>query len=428
MPLQDQSFSTQYEILIQTLKQEPDFLIIQDLDGVCMGLVGDPLTRRLDLSYLHAAKTLSGRFYVLTNGEHIGSRGVNSLVDIAFSQGADQSIKTPSSARQHYLPGLAGGGVQWQDERGTVSHPGISEAEMDFLKSVPERMEQFLLTHLQSPPYSIDPQQIRELCNVAILDNLVSPTLNINVFFHTFCEQPDLYRQLQQDLHHFMNRLLQQAQTRGLQDAFFVHYAPNLGRNEQGERLKPLAGADSGTTDFQFMVQGAVKETGVLVILNRYYFHRTGQYPLGETFNARMAPRSHGKLLAMAQNAFDPQFMPRILGVGDTVTSHPEGNDQGSQRFLRGGSDRGFLTLIQELGHRFQSDNAVLFVDSSGGELKRPSLRLGSDCNSSNSDDDGELDQPGIRDRNDPLHFNFVFPDGHQQYIRFFLRLADQVA
>ena len=34
--------------LIDTLRADDDWLLIQDLDGVCMGLVQDPLTRTLD--------------------------------------------------------------------------------------------------------------------------------------------------------------------------------------------------------------------------------------------------------------------------------------------------------------------------------------------------------------------------------------------
>ena len=38
--------------LLQELTGAEDLLIVQDLDGVCMQLVKDPLTRRMDPSYV----------------------------------------------------------------------------------------------------------------------------------------------------------------------------------------------------------------------------------------------------------------------------------------------------------------------------------------------------------------------------------------
>lgn len=49
-----------------------------------MGLVHDPLTRTLEREYLEAAARLGDAFAVLTNGEHIGARGVNAIVDRVF--------------------------------------------------------------------------------------------------------------------------------------------------------------------------------------------------------------------------------------------------------------------------------------------------------------------------------------------------------
>src|SRR3546814_3138786 len=63
--------------------------------------------------------------------------------------------------------------------------------------------------------------------------------------------------------------------------------------------------------------------------------------------------------------------MPRIVGVGDTVSAQTQQID-GKPQVLRGGSDRGFLTLVQDLGKAFRTDNAVLYVDSSCGEVQRP--------------------------------------------------------
>lgn len=99
-----------------------------------------------------------------------------------------------------------------------------------------------------------------------------------------------------------MQELLQEAKDKGLGNSFFVHYAPNLGRDLSGQEiLRPAKLEDSGTTDFQFMVQGAIKEAGVLAILNRYYFQRTGSYPLGEEFNVRQAPKTLDELLKLVK-------------------------------------------------------------------------------------------------------------------------------
>ena len=70
--------------LLQELTGAEDLLIVQDLDGVCIQLVKDPLTRRMDPSYVDAVAALDGQFAVLTNGEHEGRRGVNRLVEQAL--------------------------------------------------------------------------------------------------------------------------------------------------------------------------------------------------------------------------------------------------------------------------------------------------------------------------------------------------------
>ncbi|WP_251976161.1 glucosylglycerol 3-phosphatase [Salinicola avicenniae] len=417
-------FSLDHDALLDDLAATDNLLIIQDLDGVCMGLVGDPLTRQLERRYLDAARRLDGHFFVLTNGEHIGSRGVNGIVEAHFA--------TPDRAGEQgrYLPGLAAGGVQWQDRFGDVSHPGVSDAELAFLAAFPAKAEQFLDARLAEPPYALDSACRRDLIAAAVLDNLASPTLNLNVFHRHWQTAPERYRQLQQDVAAFMQGQLEAADEAGLGDAFFVHYAPNAGHDEAGnERLRESVeregrSTSAGTTDFQFMLRGAVKEVGVLVILNRYYHRHTGHYPLGEAFNAREAPRDHDALLALARDHFDPALMPTIVGVGDTVTSFTETTEGRHQR-LRGGSDRGFLTLVQQLGETFDSGNRVLFVDSSGGEVRRPGVdadRLAEQLQGAEVDIWPALE--GITDPDDPLKLDVIFPDGHGQYIDFFCALA----
>ncbi|MEE7548402.1 glucosylglycerolphosphate phosphatase, partial [Xanthomonas sp. Kuri4-1] len=104
MTVAHDAFRTDAAPLLDTLAAAHDLLLIQDLDGVCMELVRDPLDRCIARDYVEAAAALGPRFYVLTNGEHSGRRGVNALVDRLFAE--------PGQARRQgaYLPGLAAGG------------------------------------------------------------------------------------------------------------------------------------------------------------------------------------------------------------------------------------------------------------------------------------------------------------------------------
>ncbi len=416
--LNQRSLSLDHQSLSQILIEQENILIIQDLDGVCMGLVKDPLTRVIETRYLEAAKSLGDRFYVLTNGEHIGKRGVNKIVEKAFEEIA--SLEEQGL----YLQGLAGGGVQWQDRHGNVSHPGVSDAEMAFLEAVPAKIAACLRELAQQTKYGLEPSKLEKYIQATVLDNQVSPTANLNVFHEVFKDSPELYAELQQEMKLLMERLLAEAQQQGLGDSFFVHYAPNLGRDEQGQEImQPSQGKDSGTTDFQFMLRGGIKEVGVLVILNHHYYLQTGSYPLGKDFNARQAPRQHSELLQLVKDNFDPAIMPTIVGVGDTVTSKAIENGDRLE-FKRGGSDRGFLELIQEIGKEFNTGNIIVYVDSSGGEVKnRKPLKL----DNSNVSEIKIVEGPGdARDTEDPLTLNIAFPGGHQQYIDFFCHLAEK--
>lgn len=416
-------YSLDHAGLLGTLAATDNLLVIQDLDGVCMELVRDPLQRRIEPRYVRAARRLAGHFYVLTNGEHIGRRGVNGIVEKAL--GGPQHAR----AQGLYLPGLAAGGVQWQDCEGQVSHPGVGKDELAFLASVPEHAERFLTERLEQPSYRLDSPDVRRLVAATVLDNAVSPTLNLNSLHQHLRDRPATYRQLQVEVERFMYELLQEAAGAGLEGAFFVHCAPNLGRDADGrERVRFSEGDDAGTTDFQLMLRGAVKEVGVLAILNRYYHRCSGEWPLGESFNARQAPHDQDALLALARDRFDPARMPRIVGVGDTVTSHAV-DDGGQVRHLRGGSDRGFLTLVQQLGEAFGSGNTVAFVDSSGGEVSRPGVDA--DRLRRRASDEAIAPWPaleGITDRDDPLRLDVIFPDGHAQYVEFFCALAERYA
>ena len=390
--------------LLEELTSVEDLLIVQDLDGVCMQLVKDPLTRRMDPGYVNAAADLRGSFVVLTNGEHEGRRGVNRLVEAALGD------QVRPDQQGLYLPGLAAGGVQLQDRFGQLSHPGVSDAEMAFLAAAPQRMEQLLLERLPAELPGVSPEQLKTLAQQAVLDTQVSPTINLNGVFALVPGDVPRQRRLQQMLADLMEQLLQEADAAGLEGSFFLHVAPNLGRDADGrERAKPAAAGDVGTTDIQFMLTGSLKEAGLLVLINQHMARRHGVFPLGEGFNVRTAPRDHGALLQLAQERLPMERMPLLVGVGDTVTSTP--TDDGSG-WLRGGSDRGFLTLLKALGACSHQPNRVILVDSSHGEVDRPSLT------------DGRL--LGISDPEDPLELDVLMPGGPAEYISWFQALAQR--
>ncbi|MGB7415381.1 MAG: glucosylglycerol 3-phosphatase, partial [Thermosynechococcaceae cyanobacterium] len=141
-------------------------------------------------------------------------------------------------------------------------------------------------------------------------------------------------------------------------------------------------------------------------------------YPLGASFNARQAPREHGALLELVKTRFDPEQMPLIVGVGDTVNSQVL-EENGQVVVRRGGSDRNFLTLIQDIGRQFKTGNLTVYIDSSAGEVKnRKALRM-----SSGKMIEGPCDS---KDTEDPLQLNLVFPGGHRQYCQVFQAAAAQ--
>ncbi|MEO1622781.1 MAG: glucosylglycerol 3-phosphatase, partial [Cyanobacteria bacterium J06632_3] len=354
------------------------------------------------------------------------------ITEKALSKGAlgdlestTQTVKEAVAAEGLYLPGLAAGGVQWQDRQGNVTHPGVGQAELDFLAQVPSQIEQVLDDFLSAHCSTWSDNERSQAVKASVLDNVASPTANLNSLHALFLakgESVDLFVQLQQKMVSLMENLLKSATAKDLSDQFFVHYAPNLGRDGFMQEVVWFADEQTaGTTDFQFMLRGAVKEAGVLALLNHYFFERTGHYPLGVDFNARQAPRSLEDMLKLAMQNFDPADMPLIVGVGDTVTSQGIETSSGLT-FKRGGSDRNFLQLIQNIGEAMDIPTLITYVDSSGGELSNRRAVKVEHNEQGQATVVGGIGDP--RDEEDPLKINVVFPGGPSQYCASFQAAA----
>ncbi len=378
-----------------------DFLIVQDIDGVCIPLVKNPMERRIEVNYLNAADNLKGHFYVLTNGEHGGERGVNKIVEKAFNLNGHNSKKI------YYMPGLAAGGVEFQDREGTIDYMGVMKEEIDFLSEIPLLMIDHLKLGLEELVPGKTGKEIEAYAKSSVINTILSPTINLNFLFSLAQDNITFRRDLQSLIDKITKSLLSYSIKRGFEDSFYLHIAPNLGKSSEGEIIKYASEDDIGTTDIQFMIKGAIKEAGLLVLLNKYLSKKMGRFPFGENFNSRVAPQTIDGLLKLCREKIEINEMPMLIGVGDTVTSN---KSLSGTEYLRGGSDRGFLTLIQELGKQFKQENKVILVDSSDGEVDRPSLKNNS--------------LMGVSDSQDPLKFNAVMDQGHKQYIEWFKLLA----
>ena len=278
---------------------------------------------------------------------------------------------------------------------------------MSFLESVPQRMHDLLLIKLSQVMPELQGQALEDELKLAILDTQVSPTINLNSLFSRIKGDVKRQKQLQLMLSDLMDSLMSAATAAGLPKSFFLHVAPNLGQDASGqERIKPAEPGDVGTTDIQFMLKGAIKEVGLLVLINRHIAQKTGTAPLGETFNVRTAPHDHQALLDLCHQHIERDAIPMLVGVGDTVTSTPCPLGDG---WLRGGSDRGFLTLLQQLGASYERPSRVVLVDSSHGEVDRPNLS------------DSKL--LGISDPEDPLRFDCLVKGGPEEYVDWFKTL-----
>ena len=389
------------EEVIKTIIKEENILIVQDLDGVCIPLVQDPLKREISKDYVKAVSKLRENFSVLTCGEHEGKRGVNRLVERAFNS------ETLVKENGLYLPGLAACGVEFQDKFSNMSYPGINENEISFLAEVPKMMRSMLNTELKSVLTHLSSERIKQLIDVAICDTRFTPTLNFNEIFSYIKSDLKKVKALQLIMKKIMNNILENSKKFDLEKSFYLHMMPNLGIKDGKEIMKYATESQFGTTDIQFIIKGAIKEAGLLLLLNKYIATKTGFYPFGESFNVRNAPKTIDELERLCREKIPSDQMPMLIGVGDTVTSM---KDTKTNSWLRGGSDRGFLTLIQRLGKIYEKENQVIFVNSSNKEVSRPKV-IGSNLT-------------GISDTNDELKFNIVINDGPDEYIEWFQRLA----
>ena len=390
------------EEVINTIINEQNILIVQDLDGVCIPLVQDPLQREINKEYVKDVSRLREKFAVLTCGEHEGKRGVNRLVEKALDS------KTTAKENGFYLPGLAACGVEYQDRFSNLSYPGLKDNEINFLAEVPKMMRSMLTNELKKFLPNLSNEKRNKLIDVAVCDTRFTPTLNFNEIFSYVKNDFQKVKDLQLIMGKIMNDLLEESKNFGLDNSFYLHLMPNLGIRDGREIMKYSTQNEFGTTDIQFIIKGAIKEAGLLFLLNKYIANKTGVYPFGENFNVRNAPKTHAQLIKLCRDKIPHEQMPLLVGVGDTVTSVKDNKDNS---WLRGGSDRGFLTLIQRLGESYKKDNQVVFVNSCNEQVLRPRIN--------------GTDMKGVSDPNDDLKFNMIINDGPKEYIEWFKQLAN---
>ena len=389
------------EEIINTIINEQNILIVQDLDGVCIPLVQDPLQREINKEYVKDVSRLREKFAVLTCGEHEGKRGVNRLVEKALDS------KKTAKENGFYLPGLAACGVEYQDRFSNLSYPGLKDNEINFLAEVPKMMRSMLTNELKKFLPNLSNEERNKLIDVAVCDTRFTPTLNFNEIFSYVKNDFQKVKDLQLIMGKIMNDLLEESKNFGLDNSFYLHLMPNLGIRDGREIMKYSTQNEFGTTDIQVIIKGAIKEAGLLFLLNKYIANKTGVYPFGENFNVRNAPKTHAQLIKLCRDKIPHEQMPLLVGVGDTVTSVKDNKDNS---WLRGGSDRGFLTLIQRLGESYKKDNQVVFVNSCNEQVLRPRIN--------------GTDMKGVSDPNDDLKFNMIINDGPKEYIEWFKQLA----
>ena len=378
-----------------------NILFIQDIDGVCIPLVKDPMTRVLESKYIYAAKELAEEFFVLTCGEHEGPRGVNRIIERSLRSNIEPKKK------KLYLRGLAACGVEYQDNNGEVSFEGVSQKELDFLSKVPGLIRPKFNLIVKNIFPNLYQEDINFHAAKSICETRFSPTINFNSLFDLVKTDFEKRKLIQTSFEKMMNEIIYKAESEGLKNSFFLHISPNLGKKNDNEILKLSSKNDIGSTDIQLLIKGAEKDNGVLFLLNKFIKDKTGKAPLGRHFNFRNSPKSIEEKIDLCRRSINLEDMPLIIGVGDTVTSQ---KNVGEKNYSRGGSDRSFLEFIQRLGNEFGINNKIIFVDSSSGEVERPSTK--------------KTGLIGISDDDDKLKFDIVFKNGPDEYINWFIELA----
>ena len=390
-------------IIEKIIRNTENILIIQDIDGVCIPLVKDPLTRKLDKNYIYAARLLGNEFYVLTCGEHEGIRGVNRIIE--------RSLKSKSEPIEKglYLRGLAACGVEFQDSEGKTSFEGIPKKELEFLAKVPELMRRKFKILVKDLFPKMGEDNINFHLMKSICDTKFSPTVNFNSLFEIVRNDSEKRKSIQSKFEKMMNEIINHAELEGLKESFFLHISPNLGTKNGKEIIKISTPNDIGSTDIQLLLKGATKDSGVLCLINKFLGKDKGNMPFGKDFNFRDCPQSLKEKITLCKKYIKRENMPLIIGVGDTVTSKKGIKDND---YSRGGSDRSFLEFIQTLGKEYNINNKIIFVDSSAGEVFRPSTK--------------KTGLDGITDEKDKLKFDMVFQNGSEEYNSWFINIAQK--
>ena len=101
-----------------------------------------------------------------------------------------------------------------------------------------------------------------------------------------------------------MNEIILKAESEGLKNSFFLHISPNLGNKNGREIIKLSSQNDIGSTDIQLLIKGAVKDSGVLFLLNKFIEDKTGKAPFGRNFNFRNSPSSIAGKIDLCKELF----------------------------------------------------------------------------------------------------------------------------
>ncbi len=229
-----------------------NILFIQDIDGVCIPLVKDPMTRELESKYIYAVKEFAEEFFVLTCGEHEGPRGVNRIIERSL-----RSTTEPKN-KELYLRGLAACGVEYQDSNGEISFEGVSEKELSFLSKVPSLIRPKFNYIVKNIFPELSQEDINFHAVKSICKTRFSPTINFNSLFDLVHKDSDKRKLIQISFEKMMNEIILKAESEGLKNSFFLHISPNLGNKNGREIIKLSCQDDIGSTDIQLLMTFAV--------------------------------------------------------------------------------------------------------------------------------------------------------------------------